>query len=127
MCTGNNGLTIPGCYKAIRTPDFFHAVASERRKNGVKWLIEDGGGVVEGARLKTYITNQYQALFLTQAKGNLEEVTSCVQQRVTRKMNEMLMAPYSGDEVWKALESIGDLKAPGADGILAIFYKRFWG
>lgn len=38
----------------------------------------------------------------------------------------MLLAPFSGDEVWHALESIRDLKAPSADGIPAIFYKRFW-
>jgi hypothetical protein len=80
--------------------------------------------VVEGNRLKTYIANQYQALFLTQAEGDLEEMTSCVQQYVTREMNELLMAPYSGDEVWKALEGIGDLKASGADDIPAIFYKK---
>jgi hypothetical protein len=46
---------------------------------------------------------------------------------VTREMNNILQAPYSGEEVWKALDSIGDLKAPGVDGIPAIFYKRFWG
>lgn len=82
---------------------------------------------MEGDRLKTYIANQYQDLFLTQAGGGVEVVTSYVQQRVTSELNQFLMAPYSGDEVWKALGSIGDLKAPGADGIPAIFYKRFWG
>ena len=37
------------------------------------------------------------------------------------------MAPFDREEVRKALFSIGDLKAPGADGLLAIFFKRFWG
>ena len=41
-------------------------------------------------------------------------------------MNESLLAPFSGDEVWAALESIGDLKAPGPDGMPSVFYKRFW-
>ena len=41
-------------------------------------------------------------------------------------MNEALLAPFTGDEVWAALESIGDLKAPGADGMPSIFYKQFW-
>jgi hypothetical protein len=50
-----------------------------------------------------------------------------VQQRVTREMNEILQAFYLGEEVWKALDSIGDLKALGVNGIPAIFYKRFWG
>ncbi|KAJ1295804.1 hypothetical protein BS78_01G250800 [Paspalum vaginatum] len=47
--------------------------------------------------------------------------------RVTLEMNDSLLAPFSGEEVWAALESIGDLKAPGPDGMLSIFYKRFWG
>jgi hypothetical protein len=41
-------------------------------------------------------------------------------------MNEVLLAPYTAEEVKKALFSIGDLKAPGPDGLHAIFYKRFW-
>jgi hypothetical protein len=41
-------------------------------------------------------------------------------------MNDALMAPYSGEEVWKALESIGDLKAPGVDGMPVVFYKNLW-
>jgi hypothetical protein len=41
-------------------------------------------------------------------------------------MNETLLAPYTPEEVKKALFSIGDLKAPGPDGLHAIFYKRFW-
>ncbi|WVZ62142.1 hypothetical protein U9M48_011922 [Paspalum notatum var. saurae] len=111
-----------------RNTKFFHAFASERkRKNGVKRLVDEGGGEVKGDRLKTYVTDQYQSLFFTQAGGNVEEVTGCVRQCVTREMNNFLLAPYSGEEVWKALESIGDLKAPGVDGIPAIFYKRFWG
>jgi len=111
-----------------RNTKFFHAFALERRrKNGIKSLVDDGGRVVEGDRLKTYIAVQYQELFLTQIEGDVEEVTRCVQQCVTREMNDILQAPYSGEEVWKALENIGDLKAPSVDGIPSVFYKRFRG
>lgn len=41
-------------------------------------------------------------------------------------MNQLLMAPYTYEEVKKALFNIGDLKAPGLDGLHALFYKRFW-
>lgn len=113
--------------KGDRNSRFFHAYASERkRRSRIKKLKDDGGGVVEGGSLKHFIANQYQTLFVSSAGGNMEEVLSCVQSRVTREKNELLMAPFTGDEVWSALESIGDLKAPGADGIPAVFYKRFW-
>ena len=52
-------------------------------------------------------------------------VITRVKRRVTDYMNESLMAPYTEEEVRKALFSIGDLKAPGLDGLHAIFYKKF--
>jgi hypothetical protein len=41
-------------------------------------------------------------------------------------MNELLCKEFTGEEVVEALESIGDLKAPGPDGMHSIFYKKFW-
>jgi hypothetical protein len=41
-------------------------------------------------------------------------------------MNEKLMAPFSAEDVKKAAFSIGDYKAPGPDGLHAVFYKNFW-
>ena len=49
-----------------------------------------------------------------------------VQRNVTPDMNAGLMAQFSYEEVKKALFQIGDLKAPGPDGMHAVFYKRFW-
>jgi hypothetical protein len=45
---------------------------------------------------------------------------------MTGEMNSRLCAPYTREEVKKALFNIGDLKAPGPDGLHAIFYKRYW-
>jgi hypothetical protein len=41
-------------------------------------------------------------------------------------MNEQLMAYFVEEEIKEALDNIDDLKAPGPDGMAAIFYKRFW-
>jgi hypothetical protein len=41
-------------------------------------------------------------------------------------MNTKLLAPFTADDVKKAVFSIGDFKAPGPYGIHAIFYKKFW-
>jgi hypothetical protein len=41
-------------------------------------------------------------------------------------MNEMLSSEFTREEVKAALDSMGDLKAPGADGMPAVFYKKFW-
>ena len=41
-------------------------------------------------------------------------------------MNEILIAPYIEEEVKKALFQIGDLKAPGTNGLHVVFLKLFW-
>jgi hypothetical protein len=46
--------------------------------------------------------------------------------KVTEEMNESLIAPFTAEDVKKAVFQIGDLKAPGPDGLHAIFYKKFW-
>jgi hypothetical protein len=41
-------------------------------------------------------------------------------------MNLSLQGEYSDEEIKQALDSMGDLKAPGADGMPALFYKKYW-
>jgi hypothetical protein len=41
-------------------------------------------------------------------------------------MNKSLLKEFTQEEVKGALDSIGDLKAPGNDGMPSIFYKKFW-
>jgi len=65
-------------------------------------------------------------LFLSGTGDHFDEVLDCVDRRVTQEMNKVLLEPFTGDEIWNALDSIGDLKAPGADGMPSIFYKKFW-
>ena len=41
-------------------------------------------------------------------------------------MNDGLTRQYTREKVEIALRSIGNLKAPGPDGMPALFYKEFW-
>jgi hypothetical protein len=41
-------------------------------------------------------------------------------------MNSDLVREFTPKEVNCALGGIGDLKAPGPDGMPAVFYKQFW-
>jgi hypothetical protein len=45
---------------------------------------------------------------------------------VIEEMNEQMYWPFSAEEVKMALDSIGDLKALGPDGLPSIFYKKCW-
>jgi hypothetical protein len=74
--------------------------------------VDDNGNVVVGEQLKSFIANQYQNLFMSHANSSFDEVLNCVNPRVTQEMNEALLQPFTGEEIWNSLESIGDSKAP---------------
>lgn len=105
-----------------------HAQASERRrKNVIRRLKKEDGSVVEGQdELIIFIINHYKSLFMSSAGLLTDKLMSLVPTTVTPEMNVRLIRPLVGDEVKKALDSIGDLKAPGLVGMPALFYKRFW-
>lgn len=75
---------------------------------------------------KLLITNFYKDLFRSSAGTRFDELLSQVQPKVMPMMNDFLLREFSGEEVKSALDSMGDLKAPGADGMPALFYKKFW-
>jgi hypothetical protein len=60
------------------------------------------------------------------AGANANFVLENIQPRVTQQMNEVLAREFTREEIKEALDGIGDLKAPGADGMPALFYKHFW-
>jgi hypothetical protein len=111
-----------------RNTSYFHSFASERKKkNTIKRLRRDDGIVVEGKEgLKALITNYFSSLFTPMTGSANTDMLHMIQPRVTHQMNEILCAEFTADEIKKALDSIGDLKAPGADGMLALFYKKYW-
>jgi hypothetical protein len=111
-----------------RNTKYFHAFASERKKlNKIKKLRREDGGVVENEEeLGPFITNNYKSLFMSSAGPVNDDLLQHVPISITHDMNEMLCAPCTGEDVKQALDSIGDLKAPGPDGMPAIFYKKFW-
>jgi hypothetical protein len=93
----------------------------------VKGLVDDQGVRHEdmqtmGAMVKEY----FEKLFTSEVMEIDDEILDDVDRKVSVEMNQLLLAPFSKEEVKKALFSIGDLKAPGPDGLHAIFFKRFW-
>jgi hypothetical protein len=46
--------------------------------------------------------------------------------KVTKAINEELNFSFDMDEIKAALDSIGDFKAPGPDGMPVVFYKSLW-
>jgi hypothetical protein len=110
-----------------RNTKYFHSVATERRKmNHIKKLRREDNVVVEEEAMKEVASNYCLNHFQASPGTRMEDLLQHVQPHVTPEMNESLCKDFDNQEVVDALESICDLKAPGPDGMHAIFYKRFW-
>uniref|UniRef100_A0A0A8XR28 Reverse transcriptase domain-containing protein n=1 Tax=Arundo donax TaxID=35708 RepID=A0A0A8XR28_ARUDO len=112
--------------KGDRNTKFYHQYASDRRRrNKIKKLVKDDGGVVtEVAVMCGVVTNFYKSLF--ESHAGYDDLLQYVQSCVTNDMNHILMEEIIEKEIKQALDSIGDLKAPGKDGMPVLFYKRYW-
>jgi hypothetical protein len=49
-----------------------------------------------------------------------------VERRVTTEMNDQLLAAFTIDEIYRALNQMSPLKAPRPNGFSASFYQQNW-
>ena len=66
----------------------------------------------------------FEQLFTSEVQAPNQEVLDKVAPCVSEAMNEALLKSYSREEVKKTLFNIGDLKAPGPDGLHAFFLQE---
>jgi hypothetical protein len=103
---------------------FFHNYAKARRKRNTILKIKDGNGEwIEGNEgMSLFIHEYFSSLFTSKVQQTDQELLNRVIPRVTPEMNASLQKPFTAEEVKDAMFSIGDYKAPGTDGLYAVFY-----
>ncbi|GMI75496.1 hypothetical protein like AT4G29090 [Hibiscus trionum] len=108
---------------------FFHNQATYRkRKNIIKGLLDiNGEWVTEDRDLLDVATAYFKNLFQTSSPSAATTILEKVTPKMTTEMNQVLMKPFTADEVWMAVKCMAPMKASGMDGFPALFYQKFWG
>ncbi|XP_072084658.1 uncharacterized protein [Arachis hypogaea] len=107
---------------------FFHATIIQRRiRNRIDKLRDETGQWILGeANIMRLVERHFTKLFTSEGNRNLEECVTEIPKRVTREMNEELMANITDEEIKEAVFSMGGLKAPGPDGLNGLFFQQHW-
>lgn len=95
--------------------------------NTIDGLIDSNGKWEKEEKEKMVIATEYfKEIFSSSNPDCIDEVLGCVNRCVTDDMNSILTKEFNSEEVHVAVKQIGSLKAPGPDGLPALFYQRFW-
>jgi hypothetical protein len=108
---------------------YFHLISNDKhRKKRIFQLEQDEGTIVGQENLKTFITEFYKQLFGAPTNSYVtlsEEVTHDIAQ-LSDEEKDILISPFTEDEVFEAISSMEHNKAPGPDGFPTEFYQKFW-
>ena len=106
---------------------FFHSKASQRRRKDHIRGVKNGQGqwVEELEEVVAVASDYFKSLFHAGACDQMKECLAAVPQMVTKEMQEALSGEFTAKEVKVALFQMGPIKAPGPNGMNALFFQKF--
>nr|XP_025679104.1 uncharacterized protein LOC112779059 [Arachis hypogaea] len=87
---------------------------------------ETGQWIIGEANIMRLVERHFTKLFTSEGNRNLEECVTEIPKRVTREMNEELMANITDEEIKEAVFSMGGLKALGPNRLNGLFFQQHW-
>lgn len=111
------------------TKYFHHKASSRKKKNKIKGLMNSNGEwCTEDRHMEHIVESYYRNMFTSNSSGGeaSDEILQAVPEVISMEDNHLLTQPFSKDEIFDAINSMKPCKAPGPDGVHAIFYQRFW-
>jgi hypothetical protein len=86
--------------------------------NGVWWKGEEN--------VENLMLNYFKELFTTSSPSNIEDTCAVVKDKLSQVDKEWCDMEYTGEEVVEAINQMHPLKAPGPDGLPALFFQKYW-
>lgn len=111
-----------------KNTNFFHKVASGRKKRNHIAKIEDEFGNVfpEEEDIQRVFVDYYTKLFTAKSNLEMEEAVEAVSYKMSTEMQNELSQPFTEEEVTTTLNQMHPCKASGPDGMSALFFQKFW-
>ena len=109
----------------IGTPN---SIISQRKKANTIMGLRDDQGVWHSdyTAISNVAMSYFHNLFASSRPDCVVEVVDQVEAVVTPDMNETLLRPFSCEEIKSVLFQMSSSKAPGLDGMTALFFQKYW-
>lgn len=111
-----------------KNTSYFHHKANQRKqRNTIKKLKDGDGNWCDDERgMATIVSEYFSNMFSTSSPTNMTEALMGTERQVGEEANAALLAIPTTEEVHCALFQMHPTKAPGIDGMHAIFYQKMW-
>ncbi|CAB4278316.1 unnamed protein product [Prunus armeniaca] len=108
---------------------FFHEHAKMRgRRNLIQTIVDDQGvWHTSTESIGSAFCDYFQGLFASNGLQEAGAATEVVKPLLTPSQNLRLNQVFSREEIETSLGKMFPTKSPGVDGMLALFYHKYWG